>query len=315
MQLPVVTSHEELAVVGIRRGPIPLAARLLVYGTSLLVVGGFLWVPAVGLALARRVATMTWRQRVLLAIAFGAFAYIPRAPHHRARRWWLWEAWLRYFNVHVVFADPLEQMRVAAAAAHRRPHPHGLWRSVLHMLALLRWLLTSLASNALEDVQSVVAPRRRGPGGSRSGRSLTERFAAPEPRTITAAAPLGRAIYAISPHGVFPFSMAMGLVGGFTDLWGRLRPVAADVVLRVPMVGHLVRALGGMPARYSIMKAALEAGRPIAVCPGGIGEMFHAATVGDPPGAPETIILRNRRGIVRLALETGEWRKGVGGGV
>jgi len=121
-----------------------------------------------------------------------------------------------------------------------------------------------------------------------------------------AAAATGRAVVAIRPHGVFPFALALPLFRGFVDVFGLLRPVAADAVFRVPFLGHLVSSTGGMPARWGEMIAALRGGDRIVVSPGGVAEMFHSEVVGeDFTGRPERLVMARRTGLASMAMRTG----------
>ena len=85
----------------------------------------------------------------------------------------------------------------------------------------------------------------------------------------------------------------------------------ASVVFRMPLLRTLMGWLTGMPASYALLKrnltsgsgatfgAARHPGRNCYMLPGGIAEIFTAA-----PGG-HTVVWKARRGLCRLALETG----------
>lgn len=68
---------------------------------------------------------------------------------------------------------------------------------------------------------------------------------------------------------------------------------------RLPVLRTLLGWLSGTAAHYSTLKRGLSAGQNLYMLPGGLAEIFTAA-----PGT-HTAVWRSRRGLVRLALETG----------
>ena len=78
-----------------------------------------------------------------------------------------------------------------------------------------------------------------------------------------------------------------------------MRPVVADIALRAPVFRHLLGWVGAIGASKPSMSRALQEGNSLMLIPGGVAEMFYST-----PGK-ETILLRGRKGFVRLALETG----------
>jgi len=114
-----------------------------------------------------------------------------------------------------------------------------------------------------------------------------------------------RYILGMHPHGVVPLQAFVWCA--FCDqylrneAWGTLYGFGgmATVVTRLPVLRSLLGFLSGKPARYSVLKRGLTAGKNLYMLPGGLAEIFHAA-----PGT-HAAVWRSRRGLVRLALETG----------
>lgn len=113
------------------------------------------------------------------------------------------------------------------------------------------------------------------------------------------------AIVCVAPHGVFPFSLALMLVGAATRTFGLLSPVVADVTVHVPVIGHLIAATAGVRAQAGEMLSALMRGRRLVMSPGGVAEMFCNRGVEEGDDAPDRILLSGRRGLVRVALRAG----------
>ena len=85
-----------------------------------------------------------------------------------------------------------------------------------------------------------------------------------------------------------------------------LRGLAADALLRIPIVGTRLRALGLTSASRDNARKMLRDGWALGVSSGGIAEIFE--TGGNKNGERvETIILKSRGGLAKLALETGAY--------
>ncbi|KAG2439722.1 hypothetical protein HYH02_010600 [Chlamydomonas schloesseri] len=111
-------------------------------------------------------------------------------------------------------------------------------------------------------------------------------------------------IFAEFPHGVFPMGPLIGatecqiMFPGF-DIFG----LAANVVFTVPFWRHFVAWLGSVPATTKDFKRVLKKGS-VAVIVGGIAEMYMQSRT------KEQIMLKDRKGFVRVAVE-----EGVDGGI
>jgi len=79
----------------------------------------------------------------------------------------------------------------------------------------------------------------------------------------------------------------------------KTKTVCLNLYHTLPVIKDIARFARTIPADYSAMKQTLEAGTSVSVMPGGIREMMDTE--------PNTlrIVLGKRRGVFRLALETG----------
>ena len=124
-------------------------------------------------------------------------------------------------------------------------------------------------------------------------------------------------IFAMHPHGIVPFQAI--LWAAFCDqylcdsetgkkLYGF--GAAADIVMYIPFLRNIIAWLSGGSASYKPLKDGLlkglapsvnAAGRKpqnLFILPGGIAEIFCSKP------ANHTIVLKNRKGLVKLAVET-----------
>jgi len=102
-------------------------------------------------------------------------------------------------------------------------------------------------------------------------------------------------IFMWHPHGVFASSLYFH-ISGLTE-WPsevKMKGTAFNGLLWLPFMGEIFEELGAVPTEYHAMKKALETSS-LSLAPGGMREMLY-------PGS--AIILR-RRGIFKMALETG----------
>ncbi len=132
------------------------------------------------------------------------------------------------------------------------------------------------------------------------------------------------ALYAFVPHGIFPFGLAFSALPerGYGTTWGRIRPVVATATRLFPLVRTLIDWMGGVDAsRAAVSRALSPPSSPggvttrssgdddgswrLGISPGGIAEMFE--TYPKPGYHPndEAALLRHRDGLFRLALSHG----------
>jgi hypothetical protein len=100
-------------------------------------------------------------------------------------------------------------------------------------------------------------------------------------------------IFMWNPHGVFASSMYFHM-SGLTEWSYAAKVIGFNGLLWLPFMGEIFEELGAVPSEYHAMKKTLET-TSLSVAPGGMREMLY-------PGS--AIILR-RRGIFKMALETG----------
>lgn len=106
------------------------------------------------------------------------------------------------------------------------------------------------------------------------------------------------------PHGLFPIGGILGIFAmpRFTGFFGH--GIAATAVLSVPIFGNLLRYLGCIDATRGNCTRCLEGGGSLGISSGGIAEIFETNTI-NGASRKETIILKSRGGICKLALQNG----------
>lgn len=100
--------------------------------------------------------------------------------------------------------------------------------------------------------------------------------------------------------------MGTWLNAGITDAPGggmpsRVECVVADVLLKLPIYKHLFAWIGCHSADAKTVRRLLK-DRSVAICPEGLAGIFHGASRGD---GDERVFLAQRRGFVRLAIQSG----------
>jgi len=102
-------------------------------------------------------------------------------------------------------------------------------------------------------------------------------------------------IFMWHPHGVFATSMFFHM--SFLTDWPselKVKGTAFNGLLWLPFMNEFFEELGAIPSNYHLMKKTLETSS-LSVAPGGMREMLH----------PGSAIISKRKGIFRMALETG----------
>jgi hypothetical protein len=100
-------------------------------------------------------------------------------------------------------------------------------------------------------------------------------------------------IFMWNPHGVFATSLFFHM-SGITEWKHPAKGTAFNGLLWLPFMGELFEELGAVPSDYHAMKKTLETSS-ISLAPGGMREMLY----------PGSAIISKRRGIFKMALETG----------
>eukprot|EP00743_Colponemidia_sp_Colp-15_P004639 GILK01004999.1.p1 GENE.GILK01004999.1~~GILK01004999.1.p1 ORF type:complete len:357 (+),score=33.95 GILK01004999.1:83-1153(+) len=111
--------------------------------------------------------------------------------------------------------------------------------------------------------------------------------------------PTQKYVVVAPPHGVFPFGnviakFAIPRMFGFC-----IHGLGASVLFRLPVVRHVVTGLGMIPADRDSAKLALSRGESVGISSGGIAEIFETHQ------DDQVVVLRDRTGFVRLAMQTG----------
>ena len=99
------------------------------------------------------------------------------------------------------------------------------------------------------------------------------------------------------PHGLYPFSGACASIASMREVFPRMRVAAASVAFRVPVIRQLMGWINALPADAAAIRRALQEGDSICLFPGGVAEMVRT------DGHRENLLLRSRKGVVRLAME------------
>jgi hypothetical protein len=108
----------------------------------------------------------------------------------------------------------------------------------------------------------------------------------------------GRYIFMWHPHGAFSSSMFFHTATNITNWPSQLRntkSVALNLIQWFPFLKELSQEINVVFSNYHSMKSTLERGESIAVSAGGMREMLYE----------HTALLKRRRGIFKMALETG----------
>lgn len=109
-------------------------------------------------------------------------------------------------------------------------------------------------------------------------------------------------VFGLFPHGAVPLGGAVlrPQVARWPWLSERLRVGVADVVFRLPGAREFYQWFGSLSAGWRPMLAQLRAGKSVLLLPGGIKEQLTLCKPGE-----DVVVLRERRGFVKLALLTG----------
>jgi 1-acyl-sn-glycerol-3-phosphate acyltransferase len=107
-------------------------------------------------------------------------------------------------------------------------------------------------------------------------------------------------IIAASPHGVFPYGNILAMIV-WPSLTGHpIAGLAASAALRAPIFRQILGSIGAVEASRPSARMALERyPYTIGLSPGGVAEVFETNA------RDECILLRERRGMIKLAIQTG----------
>lgn len=111
--------------------------------------------------------------------------------------------------------------------------------------------------------------------------------------------PNRRRILVAPPHGVFPYGNILAMICWPSSFGFPFRGLAASSALRVPIFKQILRGLGVTDASRHVARKVLEGGNSLGISTGGVAEVFET-NAGD-----ECIVLKERVGLVKLAIRTG----------
>jgi 1-acyl-sn-glycerol-3-phosphate acyltransferase len=102
------------------------------------------------------------------------------------------------------------------------------------------------------------------------------------------------------PHGVFPYGNLLAMIAWPTFAGHHFQGLAANAALAVPIFKQTLRGMGVIDASRSSARRALE-NYPytIGISTGGVAEVFETTL------ADECILLKERVGLIKLAIRTG----------
>jgi len=109
-------------------------------------------------------------------------------------------------------------------------------------------------------------------------------------------------ILAAQPHGVVTYNGILGAVAAPSELQGRIPTAVADVVLWTPILKHVIGIFGLISAsKKSLVETLKKKGFPgtVMLYTGGIAELFLSDE------KEERLYLKNRKGFIKLSLQTG----------
>lgn len=102
------------------------------------------------------------------------------------------------------------------------------------------------------------------------------------------------------PHGVFPYGNLLAMLVWPSLTGHHFRGLAANSALRVPIFKQILRSMGVVDASRETARRMLEEyPYTIGISTGGVAEVFETNN------ADECIILRERLGLIKLAIRTG----------
>lgn len=101
------------------------------------------------------------------------------------------------------------------------------------------------------------------------------------------------------PHGVFPFGNLLAMLA-LPDIMGfSIRGLGASSIFWTPVFRQIMGTIGVIDASKASAKSALEQGFTIGISSGGVTEVFETNE------AEQTVVLKDRKGFVKLAFQTG----------
>lgn len=106
-------------------------------------------------------------------------------------------------------------------------------------------------------------------------------------------------IYAFGPHGVFGLAPTFQAIMNGLVVGEEMHFLAAPAAFYVPFYNMLLAMMGFKSVDRSTFTKLLKSGRSVGVLPGGIAEMFAISK------DEEVLMVQNRKGFIKIALQTG----------
>jgi hypothetical protein len=107
------------------------------------------------------------------------------------------------------------------------------------------------------------------------------------------------------PHGLFPIGMLVLSICGFALPFKRLRGATASAILRLPIWRQVLRWNSGIDVSRESITSALASQDNVVVAMDGIAGMFACCPPNSFKDGREAYLIRRRKGLCRIALETG----------
>jgi hypothetical protein len=101
------------------------------------------------------------------------------------------------------------------------------------------------------------------------------------------------------PHGVFPYGNILAMLIWPSLCGDTFRGIASSAALRPPIFKQILRSIGVIDASRDIARKALEKGESLGISTGGVAEVFETNE------DDECIVLKERIGLIKLAIRTG----------
>ena len=101
------------------------------------------------------------------------------------------------------------------------------------------------------------------------------------------------------PHGVFPYGNLLAMLVWPALNGSHFRGLASSSALRPPIFKQILRSMGVVDASRHVARKMVEEGNCLGISTGGVAEVFETNA------EDECIVLRERIGLIKLAIQTG----------
>ena len=101
------------------------------------------------------------------------------------------------------------------------------------------------------------------------------------------------------PHGVFPYGNIMAVLTWPVLHGCYLRSIASSAALRAPIIKQIMKSIGAEDAYRTVARKLLDDGNQLGISTGGVAEVFETNA------QDECIVLKERVGLIKLAIRTG----------